>query len=98
MLAPLLGYVWLASWQEPRLMLESTYGVKVEEAQEPFAWHGEDYWIRGRAATGEQLSAYEGLFWKEWSLYPPSYVRKADVRRIVFAAGLAVNEQFRAAV
>jgi hypothetical protein len=78
--------------------LEATYHLKVEELQKPLEWQGNHYVVKAAPATASQLRAYEPTFIKEWSLYPPSYVLKAEVHRIVFGIGLSVDGQFRAAV
>lgn len=83
---------------EPLQSLQDAYHFKLEEISQPLEWHGDHYVVVGKPASAEKLRSYEPVFAKEWSLYPPSYVIKAEVHRIVFAAGLAVDGQVRAAV
>jgi hypothetical protein len=97
MFAPLIVCIGLLQ-QGPLEGLASTYRVKIEEITKPLEWKGSGYWVRANAANAEQLSAYVPTFVKEWSLYPPSYVEKAKVSRIVFGIDLSVDDQKRAAV
>src|SRR4051812_38045240 len=97
MFAPLIAIAWLPQG-EPIQELAAKYRLKIEEIQQPLDWQGDGYKVNVRPASPEQLKVYESTFIKEWSLYPPSYVRKAEVHRVVFGVGLAVNGQVRAAV
>lgn len=78
--------------------LAATYHLKVVEIQQPYSWSDAGYVVKATPATPDQLKNYETMFIKEWSLYPPSYIAKAQVHSIVFGAGLSVDGQFRAAV
>jgi hypothetical protein len=97
----LASLLWLCpahAVQDPIHDLAATFHVAIEEVKGPLAWHGDDYWVRGKPASPAELTAYEPVFVKEWSLYPPSYVQKAHLHRIVFAAALSMDGQLRAAV
>lgn len=54
--------------------------------------------IRGRAADREKLAAYASIFAKEFALYPTDFVKRSDLKRIVFCEELAWDEQLRASI
>ncbi len=96
MLLPLLlASAWLAT---PLDDLGAKYHLRVEVLSSPLDWKGNGYAVHARPATGEQVDNYAPTLIAEWSLYPPSFVKKAKVVKIVIGKDLAVNEQFRSAV
>jgi hypothetical protein len=85
--------------EDPALhALENTYHLKIDVLRAPLEWKGDHYVVRADPPTDKQVAAYEPTFNKEWSLYPASYVQKAEVHRIVFGVDLSMNGQIRAAV
>lgn len=82
---------------EPFADLSKTYGIPIEIAKEPFTKQARGYTISGKAPTTAELEKYAPLFIKEWTLYPPSLMKKAKVTKIVICSGLLVGEQARAA-
>src|SRR5258705_11405267 len=76
----------------------ATQELKFDRPQQALSWRGDGYSVTGKPATTDQLRVYEPIFNKEWSLYPPTYIQKAKIDRIVFVAALAVDGQARAAV
>ncbi|HVT13335.1 MAG TPA: putative zinc-binding metallopeptidase [Fimbriimonadaceae bacterium] len=99
MLAPFLFALFLQPPAGGSIQdLETAYHLTVEELKKPLEWHGDHYVVKADPPSPAQLKAYEPLFVKEWSLYPPSYVAKAVVHRIVFGVDLSVDGQMRAAV
>jgi hypothetical protein len=93
MLASLSICLFLASSQATAPQLPN-----IERPREVLSWKGAGYVVTGKPATSAQLKLYEPIFNKEWALYPPSYVQKAKLDRIVFVADLSVDGQARAAV
>lgn len=94
----LLAFARPAPVDNPIKDLEAAYHLTVEEIQRPLEWRGDHYVVKANPASSAQLKAYEPVFVKEWTLYPPTYVAKARVHRIVFGVDLALNGQARAAV
>ena len=54
--------------------------------------------IDGRPATGDEIDAYSDLFIPEFSLYPPSLIRRCGMKRVVLCKDLAFDGQLRAAI
>jgi len=77
--------------------LGKKYGVEIEVASGAFTKEGYHYTLSGTAPTDAEMEKYATLFVKEWSLYPPSLMKKAKVVRIFFCDGLKVGDQIRAA-
>jgi hypothetical protein len=95
MLAPIVICCGLLLQGSP---LEGKAAPRIERPEHEFTWKGDGYVVTGKPATADQLKTYEAIFNKEWALYPPTYIRKAKLDRIVFAAALSVDGQARAAV
>jgi len=98
---PLAVFVAVALAQikaDPLVDLGKTYGVQIEVVKEAFTTQAKGYTISGKPPTDAEMEKYTPLFVKEWSLYPPSLMKKAKVTKIVFCDGLQVGEQYRAAV
>lgn len=79
------------------LALGKTYNVQIEVATAPFTKEAKGYTISGAAPSDADLKKYTVIFVKEWSRYPPSFVAKSKIKKIVFCEGLKINEQVRGA-
>ncbi len=94
----LLASVALVQTASPFADIEKNYGLKVEIAKQAFTVRPARYSVSGDAPTAEQVQKYAALFNKEWSIYPPTLIKKAKVSRIVICVNLKVGEQIRGAV
>jgi hypothetical protein len=54
--------------------------------------------IAGRAAAGDEIDRYSVLFLREFSLYPPSLIKRCGLKRIVLCKELAFDGQLRGAI
>jgi hypothetical protein len=54
--------------------------------------------IGGKEASGRALSRYVPIFIQEFTLYPPSLVRRARVKRVVLCEGLSFAGEQRGAI
>jgi hypothetical protein len=54
--------------------------------------------IAGRAAMGDDIDRYSVVFVREFSLYPPSLVKRCGLKRVVLCEGLSFDGQSRAAI
>ena len=54
--------------------------------------------IAGRSAAGDEIDRYSVLFLREFSLYPPSLIKRCGLKRIVLCKELAFDGQLRAAI
>ncbi len=95
-----LGLACLALLQVPSQLndIGAKYRVKIEVANAAFTQPAKGYQIAGGKVDSDPLNKYAVLFSKEWNRYPASLISRANVTRIVFCAGLKVDQQERAAV
>ena len=54
--------------------------------------------IAGRPAAGDEIDRYSVLFLREFSLYPPSLIKRCGLKRIVLCKELAFDGQLRGAI
>jgi hypothetical protein len=77
--------------------IERGAGIRVEIAAQDFTDAGRGYKVTGKAPRGEDLEKYRPILIAEWSLYPASLMKRAQVAKMVVCSGLALNGQIRAA-
>ncbi len=77
--------------------IERGAGIRVEIAAQDFSDAGRGYKVTGKAPKTEDLDKYRPILIAEWSLYPTSLMKRAQVTKMVVCSGLAVNGQIRAA-
>ena len=83
---------------DPLARLSQSYGIEIITTDPPFpvtTLHG---MITGKAAGQGALDWYTPLFFQEFSLYPPTLVRRARLNRVVLCEDLSFAGQRRNAI
>lgn len=75
-----------------------TYQIEILTSNLDFPVRTTHGLIEGKAATEQQVRAYQPLFVKEFSLYPPELIRLTKLKRIVFCDELSFAGQRRNAI
>jgi hypothetical protein len=78
--------------------LERRYRIDVVETGEPFPVANPHGAITGAEAPAEARASYAVLLGQELGLYPPAFVKRTRLRRIVLCRDLAFDGQLRAAI
>lgn len=78
--------------------IAKAYRIEIVTASPQFPVPLADGQIRGRAADAKNLATYLPIFAKEFALYPVDFVKRSDLKRIVFCEELAWDEQLRASI
>lgn len=76
----------------------SAHGIEAVIPAADFVHKARGYEVGGGKPGSEALDKYAQLWIAEWNLYPEGLMKKAKVKKVVFAEKLRVGEQFRAAV
>ena len=80
-----------------RLIAEK-YGLQVVSRNQEYpvkTWHG---LIQAANATNSELDLYAPILANEFPIYPPSFIRRSRLKRIVLCRGLSFAGQNRAAI
>lgn len=77
--------------------LSETYGIDIVHPPARFSGQTEFGWIRGEAATTDDLARYVPLFAREFSLYPAQLVKKSKLARVVLCRNLSFRGKNQAA-
>ena len=83
---------------DPLAGLSRAYGIEVVTAGLHFPVTTRHGMITGAAAEERAIAWYTPLFVQEFSLYPPSLVRRSGLSRVVFCENLSFNGQPRNAI
>lgn len=78
---------------DTRGAIEETFGVEVECATASFQASGEQWRLRGEAASLEESNRFLRLFAAELFLYPVNAVSASGLKRVVLCKGLTVHGQ-----
>lgn len=78
--------------------LAAKYDLDISASAQPFSLPLEDGTVSGTPSDAESVNRYAQIFVKEFSLYPPAFVKKTKLKSIVFCEQLAFDGQLRAAV
>ncbi len=76
----------------------SAHGIEAVIPSADFVHKARGYEVSGGKPDSDSLVKYARLWIAEWNLYPEGLMKKAKVKKVVFAEKLRVGEQFRAAV
>jgi hypothetical protein len=79
-------------------MVAPRYDLDISAPAQSFSIPLEGGKVSGAPSDAESVNRYAQIFAKEFSLYPPAFVKKTKLKRVVFCEQLAYNAQFRAAV
>jgi hypothetical protein len=82
----------------PLTVISRDYKIEIVTAPQEFPVKCVHGFITGKAADEKWIDAYTRLFTSEFSLYPPDFVKRTYLRRIVLCQDLAFGGQRRNAV